>query len=391
MLVSKTFRYRLKINKTQEKFFYQTSGNCRFLYNHFLNERITKYKEENKSLSYYDQANLLPFLKKELEWLRLSPSQSLQHTLKDLDQAFKNFFRRCKQGGESPGFPQFKRKGVNDSFRLPQGFQIIEKGKVKLPKIGIVKYVESRPIEDRIRNITIRRDYKHWYVSFNCEVEQSVQQTTKISQIGIDRGVVNNLTLSNGDKYNMPKDELQKLQKKIKYLQTKLSKQKLKSNNRNKTKERISKLYLKIRNIRQDWNHKYSTMIAKSHSLIVLENLNTKSMTKSAKGDSDNPGKNVKIKSMLNRDVLNCAWYQFESFLTYKCDWYGSYLTTVDPKHTSQECSQCGNISKENRKSQSIFSCKSCGYSDNADINAANNILTRGHRGLASGATALAG
>jgi putative transposase len=331
----------------------------------------------------------MSILKKEIDWLNLVPSQTLQQSLRDLDQSYKNFFRRVKIGGPA-GFPKFKRKGQNDSFRIPVGPTYIDDNVVKIPKIGIIKYTKLRDIEGRIRNMTIRKDGKHWFICFNCDVEQ--EEVFNYGQgIGIDRGIAKTVTLSESSVMSLPKNKLKELNQKIKRYQRKLAKQKKGSANREKTKQRISNLFLKVRNIRQDWNHKASTKIAKNHSVVVLEELNTQKMTKSAKGTSDNPGDNVKVKAGLNREILNSGWHQLQIFLTYKCDWYGSKLILVDPKNTSRECSSCGHTTIENRKTQEIFCCVDCGHSENADINAAKNILTRGQRVLASGATALAG
>jgi putative transposase len=389
MLVSKSFRFRLKPTEKQRVFFAQSSGSCRFIYNWGLAQRIEAYEKDKSTLSYVDQANILPSLKKELEWLRDVPSQSLQQSLKDLDQAYKNFFRRVKKG-ETPGFPKFKRKGLCESMRFPVPPKLLDKGHVKLPKIGEVKFIQSREIEGRMRNATVRKEGKHWFISFNCEVEQTIPENHG-SAVGIDRGVAKTLTTSDGVQESIPKESLTRLDKKLKRLQRKLCRQKKGSSNRQKTKYKIGDVHRKIRNIRQDWNHKSSTTIAKSHGLVVLEDLKIQNMSKSAKGTSECHGKNVKAKSGLNREILKQGWYQFQQFLTYKCEWYGSLLVLVDPKNTSMQCSSCGYTAKENRKTQAVFKCEACGHKSNADHNAAKNILARGQRVLASGATALAG
>ncbi|MBF0433644.1 MAG: transposase, partial [Fibrobacteria bacterium] len=348
------------------------------------------YEEAEYQLTCFDQNNLLPALKEQFEWLKTAPSQTLQQVLKDLDQAYKNFFRRATKGGEAPGFPKFKKKGVNDSFRLPQGFSLAGEGRVKLPKVGMVKFIQSQEIQGRIRNITIRKDGKHWYIAFNCEVNMNVP-VNQGSQIGVDCGIAQTVTTSEAVFHNLPKETLQYWQERLKKAQRQLARKTKKSKNWIKCKQEITRIFKKIRDIRHDMLHKISTEIAQNHSYVVLEDLKTANMTKSAKGDLENPGKCVKAKSGLNREILNSGWHTFKVMLGYKCEWYGSFLELVDPKHTSQTCHECECVSKNNRKSQSVFVCESCGHTDNADVNAAKNIRTRGLRGRASGAAALAG
>ena len=334
-------------------------------------------------------------LKKELEWLKEPPSQSLQHVLKDLDQAFKNFFRRVKKGGEAPGFPRFKSKGFSDSFRLPEPRQFKvygenRKGFVELPKVGRIRFIKSRELEGRIRNATITKTAGNWYISFNCEVERDIPKNNG-SVIGIDRGVSHTLMTSEGKIFDLPKESLSYWVGRLVQAQRKLSRQKKRSNNWKKLKQRIAKLHHKITNIRNDFLHKASTDIAKNHSCIILEKLKTKNMTKSAKGTVEKPGKNVRSKSGLNKAILMQGWHKFQTLLEYKSVWFGSCVNYVKPHYTSQRCSDCGHISPENRKSQETFRCVRCGHSENADMNAAKNILTGGLPGRACGDVALAG
>ncbi len=254
---------------------------------------------------------------------------------------------------------------------------------VKLPKIGRVKFRKTRDIEGRIRNATICREGKHWYISINCEIENEIPQNLG-SSIGIDRGVAKTVALSNEENYSLP-EKIKFLEKRISVLQKRLRLKKKFTENWKKLKRKIAKLHQKIARIRHNWLHKISTRIAKNHSYVVLEDLKTKNMSKSASGTVEKPGKNVAAKSGLNRSILRQGWHKLEVFLSYKCDWYGSYLELVSPHYTSQECSNCGHICKENRISQELFCCQNCGYEENADINSAKVILTRGRRGSACG------
>jgi putative transposase len=165
--VLKAYKYKLKVNNATENKFLQIAGSCRFVCNLFLCQRKQEYGIGYVSPNYYDQAMQLPALKEEYPWLRDIPSQVLQHTLKDLDKAFENFFRRCKNG-ETPGYPKFKKRGNYDSFRYPQGVKL-DGSKIFLPKIGWVKFIKSREVEGKIKNVTVVKKASGWYVSIQTE------------------------------------------------------------------------------------------------------------------------------------------------------------------------------------------------------------------------------
>lgn len=247
------------------------------------------------------------------------------------------------------------------------------------------------PKHARIRSATITSNTAktEFYISLNLGIDQEIYNKSikenKGEPVGVDRGIVVAMQLSNGDQFLFPQETVSNCNKKIKKLQRKLAKQKKGSANYKKTQEKIAKVHNKIKNIRHDFLHKSTTQIAKNHSLFVLENLRVKNMTKSAKGTIDNPGINVKQKSGLNRELLNIGFGLTEEMLKYKCEWYKSYLVKVNPKNSSCECSVCGFTSKANRKTQSVFHCQQCGHKENADLNASKVILARGLRVLACG------
>jgi putative transposase len=384
MIFKRTFRYRLRLTKEQEIEFSKWAGCCRYVFNYFLNQRIETYEKNKKSLNYVDQANELVKLKKEKEWLKEPFSQSLQQTLKDLNQAFQNFFRRVKSK-EIPGFPKFKKKGINDSFRIMQfkkdSFE--HQGKrnyIMVPKIGRIEFIKSREIEGRIKHINIKKIASKWYISFNSEIEKEIKQNFK-KPVGIDRGISNTIVTSNEEFFKLPEERYKKIENRIKKVQKRISKKKKQSKNFKKTKKNLSKLYNQLSCIRNDFLHKVTLKIAKNHGLIFLEKLKIKSMSKSAKGTKDKPGNNVKVKSFLNRAILKQGWQRFEVFLEYKAKYYGSKIEYVDPKNTSQKCPKCNYIDTENRKTQSSFKCLKCKYEGHADIVGALNIKYRGARG----------
>jgi len=370
MKIVKAYKYKVKPNKNIEKKFRQIAGCCRFVYNLFLNQRIQEYGTDYVCVSYYEQAMQLPALKDEYQWLKDCPSQCLQQALKDLDMAYKHFFRRCGKG-EVAGFPRFHKKGVRDSFRYPQGVKVSE-NIVFLPKVGWLKFFKSREMEGEIKNTTVVRESDGWYVSFQTEKELDEPVHPSTSTIGVDRGVRYFGVCSDNSYIEGPVTK--KYRCKLVSEQKKLARKKKGSNNWKKQKARISKLHKKIANIRNDFLHKTSTNLCKNHACIVLENLQVKNMSKSAKGTLENPGRNVKAKAGLNREILNQGWYKFQTMLEYKQKYTGGTVLYVDPKYTSQKCCRCGCKAKENRKSQECFLCIECGFSCNADYNAAVNI-----------------
>ncbi len=393
MIVSLAYRFRLIPNKNQEKSFFQYAGACRFLYNLALEQKNLIWVAHKKNISYADQCKELTLLKKENDWLKLIPAQCLQQALKDLDRAFINFFKNLAK------FPIFKKKGLKDSFRFPDPKQFsvksisANKAIVELPKIGKVKFFQSREIEGTIKQATIIRDGLHWYISFTCEKELKIIQNEG-KPIGVDRGIIRTIALSNEENYEedelkLPVQKIKKIELKISHLQWLKRNQVKFSKGWKKTKKKIVKLYKKITNIRHDFLHKISSKLAKNHSFITLEDLKVKNMSSSASGTLEDPGKNVKAKSGLNRSILRQGWFKFQCFLNYKTAWYGSYLQLIPAHYTSQTCSQCGYVDAGNRKTQELFLClnEKCRHSENADTNSAKVILTLGLRGRARGVT----
>ena len=217
-----------------------------------------------------------------------------------------------------------------------------------------------------------------WYISFctNRVVEQPIHPSK--SAIGIDLGVKKLVTTSSCQVFDRI-NSFKANQVKLARLQRKLRKKTKFSQNWKKLNLRINKLHHHIANIRHDYLHKVTTTLSKNHAMIVVEDLKVANMSKSAKGSIEEKGKNVKAKSGLNKSILDQGWSMLVDMLEYKQQWRGGLLVKVDPKYTSQTCSSCGHVAKENRLTQANFSCVECGFSENADINASRNILAVGH------------
>lgn len=379
MKILKALKFKLEPTCEQEQVLVLWLSHLRGLYNLALEHRILNYRQFRKSVSYYGQCSELPELKKVAPWLEEVPSQCLQQKLKDVESAYKRFFNH------GFGFPKFQKRGQSESARFPDPKQFkisFRKGKrtsfVKLPKIGSVKFVSSREIEGTIKNCTVTRKADGFYISFQTEIELTVFQTRN-NPIGIDRGVRTMGMTSDGECLEIPEAKIKFLEKKLGREQRVLSRKNKASKNQKKQRIRVGKIHLKIVNLRNDTLHKLTSQLAKSHGLVVMEDLKVKNMSASAKGTIENPGKYVKQKSGLNRSILRQGWSEFERQVAYKLLWNGGELVKVKPHFTSQTCSSCGHVAKENRKKEH-FACKSCGHQDHADINAAKNILALGHR-----------
>ncbi|MCB9061612.1 MAG: transposase [Halobacteriovoraceae bacterium] len=377
--INLAYKFKLNPSESQIEIFSSWAGTCRFLYNLCLEHRILSWTQYRSSINYYDQANELKDLKscEGFEWIKDSPAQILQQSLKDLDKAFKSFWR------SGFGFPKYKKKGIGDSFRFPDAKQFSvrkvtrKKAFVKLPKIGEVAFRLSRKIEGKIKNATIKKEVDGWYIAFCSEKHLEIPYNN-LPTVGIDRGISETLVLSSRDdclrnlKFTLPKN-CHILRERIKVLQKRLRLKKKFSQSWKKVNNKIRKLHSKIASIRHDFLHKASSYIAKNHSYVTLEDLKIKNMSKSAKGTLETPGKNVAAKSGLNREILFQGWGIFALQLSYKCEWNGGHLELVNPKFTSTRCSECLYNNKMNRKNKH-FECLNCGHKEDADLNAAKNI-----------------
>ncbi|SIO16797.1 RNA-guided endonuclease InsQ/TnpB family protein [Nitrosomonas cryotolerans] len=387
-IIRKAFKSRLNPNSDQVQKMVEFAGANRFVWNKALAMNLFRLEQKQPLLWYNELSFWLKLWKSSEDYgfLKTVHSQPLQQALKNLEKAFKDGFDK-KQPLKR--IPKFKKKGLSDSFRYPQGFKLEqESSKVFLPKIGWVKYRNSRQVIGDVKNMTISRKGGYWYVSIQTEYETELKRHSSTSMIGVDMGVTRFATLSDGS-YVEPLNSFRKLSKKLAFEQRKLSKKVRFSANWKKQKQIITRLYERIANARLDFLHKTSTEISKNHAMVVVENLKIGSMSKSVKGSVEKHGKNVKAKSGLNKSILDQGWGMFVSFLEYKQACSGGDVLKVNPQYTSQTCPRCQHVSRDNRKSQSAFECTECGFKANADLVGALNVLERGHRLLACGVETL--
>ncbi|HCR6665446.1 TPA: transposase, partial [Shigella flexneri] len=356
------FKFQLRPGGQQEREMRRFAGACRFVFNRALALQNENHEAGNKYIPYGKMASWLVEWKNatETQWLKDSPSQPLQQSLKDLERAYKNFFQK------RAAFPRFKKRGQNAAFRYPQDVKLDqENSRIFLPKLGWMRYRNSRQVTGVVKNVTVSQSCGTWYISIQTESEVSTPVHPSASMIGLDAGVAKLATLSDGTVFE-PVNSFQKNQKTLARLQRQLSRKVKFSNNWQKQKRKIQRLHSCIANIRRDYLHKVTTTVSKNHAMIVIEDLKVSNMSKSAAGTVSQPGRNVRAKSGLNRSILDQGWYEMRRQLEYKQLWSGGQVLAVPPAYTSQRCACCGHTAKENRLSQSKFRCQVCGYTANA-------------------------
>ena len=280
---------------------------------------------------------------------------------------------------------QEKRSG--DRFRYPDPKQFkIDQGNSRLflPKLGWIGYRNSRDILGTAKNITVSSTDGKWFVSIQTEQEVEAPIPVSSTAIGIDVGIARFATFSDG-RFIAPLNSFKQHQERLARVQRRMSRKVKYSNNWQKAKAKVQKIHTRIAHARKDFLHKTTTTISQNHALVCVENVQVRNLSQSAKGTREQPGKNIRQKSGLNRAILDQGWGELRRQLAYKLDWNGGMLLAVPPHNTSRTCPACGHIAKENRRTQALFLCVDCGYENNADVVGAINILARGHRVLACG------
>ena len=374
------YKYELQPNGEQQRLMRRFAGSCRFVYNKALALQQERHEAGEKKLGYASLCKELTEWKAapEMSWLHETPSQALQQALKNLERSYKNFFEKRAD------FPRFKKKGVSDRFRYPQGFKLDQgNSRVFLPKLGWLLYRNSRDVLGEVKNATVSQSCGKWFVSIQTEREVETPLPTG-KAVGIDMGIARFATLSDGSHIE-PLNSFKKHQQRLTRHQRAMSRKVKFSNNWKKAKAHVQRIHTRIANARKDFLHKASRQISQNHAMIAIEDLQVRNMSKSAKGNSEQHGKRVKQKSGLNRSILDQGWSEFRRQLEYKATWNGGFVIAVPPQYTSQTCPCCGHVSKDNRQTQAKFECVECGFEANADLVGAINILARGHRVLACG------
>jgi putative transposase len=380
----KAYKFRLYPNKQQEEKLFWTLNRCRELYNAALSERKDAYRMAGKSISYYEQKRDLPEIKEMRSEYHDIHSQVLQDVLLRLKRAFDRFFERVKNG-EKPGYPRFQGRNRYNSFTYPQSGFTLEEKHVTLSKIGTIKVKVHRKVEGTIKTCTIKYEAGQWYVTLSCEVQQPEPLPISYEDVGIDLGITHFAALSNGEFIESPR-HYRKAEKKLKSLQESLSRKKRGSHRRKRAVQAIAKAHRKVRNQRRDFAHKATRQLVNRYQIIVLEELQTKNLVRRPKPKQDEATghylpNGAAAKGGLNKSISDAGWGMFTDMLQVKAAWAGRVLAFVDPKYTSQVCSQCG-VVKSKTLEERWHSCE-CGCELDRDTNAARNILNK-HVGAGS-------
>jgi len=382
MEILAAFKYELMPTGQQAHNMRRFAGSCRFVFNKALALQKERYESGEKKLGYAGLCKQLTEWRNgaDTPWLKDSPIHPAQQALKDLELAYSNFFAKRAD------FPRFKKKGNGDSFRYPDPKQIKlerENGRIFLPKLGWIRYRNSRLALGALRNVTVSSKGGKWFVSvlMRREVEQPLPHGPST---GIDVGIARFATLSDGT-FLAPLNSFKKHEQRLAKYQRRMARKTKFSNNWKKARGRVQRIHSSIANARNDFLHKASTQISKNHAMVCIEDLQVRNMSKSASGTLEAPGRKVAQKKGLNKAILDQGWGEFRRQLEYKTRWNGGEFVAVPAAYTSQTCPCCGHISRENRQTQALFACVSCGYENNADHVGAINVLAAGHAVLACG------
>ena len=362
-------KFRIYPNKQQSATLDLTLETCRRLWNIALEDRKVNWELNGINRSYEDQAAILTSEKKIYPELCSVYSQVLQDVLKRLKKAFDNFFRRVKAHEKEKGYPRFKSKGRYNSITYPQSGFKLDGSRLTLAKIpGTMRTFVHRPVVGKVKTCTLKRDGRGaWFVIFVTEQEDPVKIEPTIA-IGVDLGISHAVTTSEGQTFDYPRCYVQ-AEKKNRAAEKSLHRKKLGSRNRGKARVKLSCIGKRVTNLRDEFCHQVSRKLVDSADLIVFEDLQIQNMLKN---------------HHLAKHVSDVSWGKLIQFTASKAARAGKTVELVDPRNTSQRCSDCGEIVLK-ELSERTHSCPNCGLQLDRDHNAARNILTLGLRGIACG------
>ncbi|MGW0499142.1 RNA-guided endonuclease InsQ/TnpB family protein [Streptomyces sp. NPDC003007] len=364
------------------------------LYNGALQERRDAYRHTSKTtVRYGDQSAQLKGIRafdpeRQGRW----SFSSQQATLRRLDKAFQAFFRRVR-AGRTAGYPRFKGIGHFDTVTFPKDGDGCRwdstphdaHTRVRLQGVGHIRVHQHRPVQGRVKTISVKREGNRWYVVLSCDHVPAEELPPTGGNVGIDMGVAHFLTTSDGEHVANPRflaamaDELTEAQR---HLATFPKRTRQRTRKHRAAARKVAKLHGKIRRQRADFHHKTARALIAGHDVIAHERLNTAGMTKSPqpKADPERPGSflpnGAAAKAGLNRSILDAGWAQFLAILANKAESAGRLVVAVDARNTSRTCPECGHVGKENRVTQERFQCMACAFAANADHVGATNVLS---------------
>jgi putative transposase len=363
-------RFRLLPTPEQEKALLAHCRDARYVWNLAV-EQQQHWQPGRRTPGYLQQCAQLTEARAEYAWLRAGSQTVQQQALRDFAQAMRNFFNGTHRR------PKWRKAGVHEGFRqVGVKSHHVERlnrrfGRVWVPKVGWVRFHQSRPVPDGVKSYRVTRDRAGcWHIAF-AHIPDPITGPGDCSVVGIDRGVTVATALSTGELLNVP-GLTRGESKRLKAVQQRLARRKRGSNRREKTKRAIAKLKARERDRRKDWVEKTTTDLARRFDVIRVEDLDIRKMTRSARGTVEQPGTRVAQKRGLNRAIGRSGWGQLVTSLQHKA--FGR-VERVPAAYTSQRCSECGHVAPGNRKSQAVFECQACTAGRcNADVNAARNI-----------------
>ncbi len=351
---------RLYPTALQEGAFFDVLNVTRRIYNHFLEHRQKAYRRRKESVSYNSQTAMLTRWRRNDSRIATVPYNFSREALKRLDRAFKSFFRRVKDGAE-PGYPRFKGRDRWRSFEVLQTGNYVRDGKIRVPKLGLVRCRNLRDFEGITRSLRIIRKADRWFAQLLIDDGQEAPPRRPIERtIGLDLGLTHFVVGSDGHAIPAPK-YFRKLEQKLARAQREVSRKRKGSQNRRKAVVKLQRMHLRVVDARADFAHKLSKFYVDRYDLIAVEALNIENM----------------IKGRLTKGIMDAAWNQFLWDLSYKAERAGMQVVAVNPRGTTQNCSQCGQVVPKTLRDR-VHHCPSCGLKLSRDHNAARNILNRG-------------
>jgi len=356
----KAYRYRLNPNKAQAEFFEKSFGCARFVYNWALNRRIEAYQKDKTRISWVELCKELTELKKQEDtiWLKEVSNQSLQSSIRHMEAAFVRFFR------EKKGFPKFKSKHRSRaSFQFVQKVSIdFETNRIKLPKIGEVKFYKNRTFDGKIGTVTISKSATgKYYASVLVDDGKELPAKAPITEdtaVGIDVGIKDFAVLSNGQTFANPK-YLEKEEKRLAVLQRRFARKQKGSNRRERARRAVAKQYEVVRNKRTNFLHQVTSRIVRENQTIIIEDLNVDGMLKN---------------HCLAKHISSASWSEFFRQLEYKCEWQGKNLIRIGRFEPSSKLCTCGYKNDALTLSDRSWTCPKCGTTHDRDLLAAQNI-----------------
>ncbi|HEV8561273.1 MAG TPA: transposase [Actinophytocola sp.] len=373
-------RFRLLPTSAQEVVMMEHCAHARFVWNLAVEQHLHWRPGRRSAPNYLEQAHQLTEARRAFDWLRAGSVTVQQQALRDFHQALSYFLGGTHQR------PTWRKARVHEGFRQvgvkPEHIARLNRrfGHVWVPKVGWVKFRRSRAVPHGIRSYRITRDgIGRWHIAF-AAIPKPVEPPDNGATVGVDRGIVVSAALSTGELLKCPELTLKEAERVVRQ-QRRLARAKPGSNRRKRVVRSIARLKTRSKDRRTDWVEKTTTDLARRFDKISVERLNVRAMTRSARGTSDTPGRNVRAKAGLNRRILTAGWGALLTRLKHKA---AGRVIEVDAAYSSQQCSVCGHIAAESRESQARFRCVACGHTGHADLNAARNIDNRGRTTLAA-------